>query len=109
MSLEKKKLLAFFSALADNTRLSIVLFLRDKSACVKEIHKHLGEDIISLSGVSHQLKLLYNLDIVVFQKKGKEKIFDLSPNFCWCMLEDGLNHFDNKKKSKQWSCNMRNK
>jgi len=108
MDLEKDKLLAFFSALADNTRLSIVLFLRKKSACVKEIHEFLGEDNISLSGVSHQLKLLYNLNIVSFSKQGKEKIFSLSPDFCWCILEDGLKHFDKKKRCASCSCHKKN-
>lgn len=89
-----KKAIDFFQALADETRLKILLSIAEKSRSVNQIHNHLGKDKITLSAVSHQLKYLNNVDVVVSQKKGRQKIFSLSDKFCWCVLRDVLKHFD---------------
>ncbi|MBS3159729.1 winged helix-turn-helix transcriptional regulator [Candidatus Woesearchaeota archaeon] len=91
-----KNIINFFSALSDETRLNILLSLENEPKNVNDIHKLVGRDRISLSGISHQLRLLKDRDIIVFEKKGKEKIFRLSDNFCWCILRDVFNHFKEK-------------
>lgn len=93
MAQDIKPLLQFFSSLADETRLKIVLGLLEKPRTVNEIHAHLGEEKISLSGVSHQLKLLSALNVVISQKRGREKTFRLSDKFCWCIIKDAFGHF----------------
>jgi len=85
------KIVSFFSALGDETRLKILKSLMDGDKTVGEIHRSVGG--LTLSAVSHQLKYLSDLDIVVYKKKGKEKIFHLSDKFCWCMLRDAFKHF----------------
>ncbi|MEC8221319.1 MAG: metalloregulator ArsR/SmtB family transcription factor [Nanoarchaeota archaeon] len=90
------KLAKVFSALSDETRLKIVMVLMNKNMQVTQIHEELGKEKISLSGISHQLKYLTNLDLVISQKNGREKEYSLSKDFCWCILKHGMNHFDNK-------------
>ena len=85
------KIVQFFSALSDETRIKILKSLMDKKRTVNEIHRHLKD--VTLSAVSHQLKYLTILDIVEYKKKGREKIFTLSNKFCWCMLRDAFKHF----------------
>ncbi len=93
MEQKNKKMLQFFSALADETRLKILLCLSKKPQSVNEIHESIGKDKMTLSAVSHQLTLLTNLDIIIFTKIGRQKTFQLSDNFCWCVFDDAFGHF----------------
>ena len=93
-----QKVLRFFSALSDETRLKILLGLVEKPKTVGQIHQCIGKEKMTLSAVSHQLKQLASSDIVTYVKKGREKLFSLSDNFCWCILEDAMNHFSGKEK-----------
>ena len=91
------KIVNFFSALGDETRLKILKILIDKDKTVTEIHKSIRG--LTLSAVSHQLKYLSDLDIVIYKKKGKEKIFHLNDKFCWCILNNAFKHFKNDKRN----------
>jgi DNA-binding transcriptional ArsR family regulator len=102
-----KQVVNFFSSLADETRLRILLSLMGKPKNVTEIHRYIGKDKITLSGISHQLKQLNNLGIIFCNKKGKEKFFQLSNDFCWCIIRDAFNHFGKKEGCK--SCTKINK
>lgn len=82
----------FFSALADETRLKILVSLTAGEKTVSEIHSEFGESI-TLSGVSHQLKTLSTIDIIESEKSGREKKYSLSGEFCWCILRDAAKHF----------------
>jgi len=99
-----KKILQFFSSLADETRLNIVLSLTEGSMNVGDIYKSLGKNKITLSAVSHQLKLLENSGVVTFEKKGREKIFRLADGFCWCIVKDVFGHFGSGKKCECKEC-----
>ena len=70
-----KKILQFFSALADETRLKILISLTKEPKTVNEIYQTVGKELMGLSAISHQLKQLYDQDIVTYQKKGREKRF----------------------------------
>lgn len=83
----------FFSSLSDETRIKILLSLIDSPKTVNDIHKTVGKDKITLSAISHQLKQLSGINIIIYKRKGKEKIFSLSNKFCWCMLKDAIKHF----------------
>ena len=98
-----KKILQFFSSLADETRLRIVLSLTDGPKNVGDIYKVFGEKL-SLSAVSHQLKLLESSGVVVYEKKGREKVFRLADGFCWCIVKDVFGHFGSGKKCKCKEC-----
>ena len=101
------KIIRFFSCLADETRLSILLSLKEKDRSVNEIHNCLGVDKLTLSAVSHQLKQLTDLDMVVFEKRGREKIFKLSENFCWCLLDSAIKHFGEGSSNCKACCKIR--
>ncbi|MBU0957573.1 MAG: ArsR family transcriptional regulator [Nanoarchaeota archaeon] len=105
--MESKKILRFFGTLSDETRLKIVMSLTKSSKNVGEIHDYVGKDKITLSGISHQLKQLEDIDIVVFEKKGREKFFSLSGDFCWCILRDAIDHFNGKKHNCKECCKIK--
>ena len=64
-----------FKALADPTRLQILKLLFSGERCVSELADHMN---VTQSAVSHQLRLLRNLDIVRFRKEGREVFYDLA-------------------------------
>ncbi len=91
-----KRIARFFAALSDETRLNILLSLIEGSKNVSEIHRAMDKEV-TLSAISHQLKLLSDLDIIEYEKKGREKNYFLSGDFCWCILRDVVKHFNNTK------------
>ncbi len=92
-----KKVLRFFSAIADGTRLKMLLALMDGPKTVNEVYESVGREKMTLSAVSHQLKYLEQTGVVVFEKKGREKTFRPSSDFCWCILKDAYSHFGKNK------------
>ncbi|HLF54085.1 MAG TPA: metalloregulator ArsR/SmtB family transcription factor [Candidatus Nanoarchaeia archaeon] len=103
-----KKVMQLFSSLSDKTRLNIILSLAEKPRTVNDIHRQLGKDNLTLSAVSHQLKLLSDLNIISYEKKGKEKLFSLSDKICWCLLRDAFGQFDKKIKIQCKRCEDNN-
>jgi len=97
--IDNRKLLQFFSALSDKTRLDILLTIMESPKTVNEIHRSLGKERMTLSAVSHQLTHMADLNIVVYERKGREKRFRPSNAFCWCIVKDALNHFEHEETS----------
>jgi DNA-binding transcriptional ArsR family regulator len=64
-----------FKALGDPTRLRIMGLLFDGERTVGDLADHLA---VSQSAVSHQLRLLRNLDIVRHRKDGREVYYALA-------------------------------
>jgi len=91
-----KKVLRFFSAIADETRLRMLNTLMGGPMTVNGVHEALGKGRMTLSAVSHQLKHLEQSGVVVFEKKGRAKYFRPSPGFCWCILKNAYSHFRGK-------------
>lgn len=100
----KEKVMNFFSSLADDTRLNILLSLANGKKNVNEIHKFVGKEKMSLPAISHQLKLLYNQRVVKKNKRGKEIYYELSDEFCWCILGDAFKQFNNRIEIKCEKC-----
>ena len=65
----------FFRTLGDNTRLRILFSLGSREKCVNCICKDLG---MSMSAVSHQLRILKDRDIIRSRKEGKNVIYSIS-------------------------------
>jgi DNA-binding transcriptional ArsR family regulator len=103
-NLAYQKVMQFFSSLADKTRLNIILSIAEKPKNVNEIYKEVSKGKMTLSAISHQLKTLSDLGIVTSEKKGKEKIFELSNKYCWCILRDTFSQFGNKIKIECKKC-----
>lgn len=100
----EKNVMQFFASLADKTRLHILLSIAKEQKTVNEIYNFVGRDKISLSAISHQLKQLSDQGIVNYKKNGKEKIFELSNKFCWCILKDAFKQFNNNLEIKCKKC-----
>ncbi len=98
-----RRLTGFFSVLSDETRLKILMSLIDGPRTVNDIHKTVGKDGITLSAISHQLKQLNDQKIISYDKKGREKHFKLSDEFCWCILRSAVNHFKTESKCRECS------
>ncbi len=64
----------FFGLLSDPTRLRIVIVLKEKELCVHEIAGAIG---ISISAVSHQLRLLKTAKMVKNRRNGKMIYYSL--------------------------------
>ena len=64
----------FFGLLADPTRLKIVIALRTSELCVHDIAMTIG---LSVSAVSHQLRLLKTAKIVKYRREGKMMYYSL--------------------------------
>ncbi|MCD6434176.1 MAG: winged helix-turn-helix transcriptional regulator [Candidatus Diapherotrites archaeon] len=65
----------FFSVLANELRLSIILALKRKKMSVKQLSSFLSEE---QSLVSHALQELKQCKLVEFKKEGKNNIYSLS-------------------------------
>lgn len=78
-----------FSILGDGTRLQIVLILQDHELCVHEISEIIS---MSLSAVSHQLRLLKAMRLVKFRKQGKMVYYSLNDDHISKLLHTAFEH-----------------
>lgn len=78
-----------FKILADPTRARIVFALSQVELCVCDLAALVG---ISISAVSHQLRLLRNLGLVKFRKEGRLAYYTLSDEHVEQLLGDALAH-----------------
>ena len=65
---------ALFKALSDGTRSKILYYLTQEPLCVCDLSALVG---ISQSAISHQLRVLRNLQIVQGKKEGKQVIYSI--------------------------------
>ena len=78
-----------YKALADPTRLRILTLLCGGEKRVSEIADQL---VVSQSAVSHQLRLLRNLNIIRYRKAGREVYYDLADDHVRDILARTLEH-----------------
>ena len=78
-----------FKALSDPTRLKIICALQNTELCVGDIALMLK---ISDSVVSHQLRILRNLKLVIFRKVGKASYYSLDDQHINRLIKEGLLH-----------------
>lgn len=72
-----KNLSTFFYAFSDYTRLQIIILLFIKPLCVGDISQVLN---VNQTTVSHQLKILKALNIVSFERSGKNLYYFIKNN-----------------------------
>jgi ArsR family transcriptional regulator len=70
-----EKSVAIFKALGDMTRIKIIESVYDQEKSVGNISRDIG---ISQSAISHQLRLLREVDIVRYRQEGKERFYFIS-------------------------------
>lgn len=78
-----------FKALSDPTRLQILALLFAGERTVGDLADHLA---VSQSAVSHQLRILRNMDIVRFHKEGREVYYSLADDHVRDILLRTLEH-----------------
>lgn len=78
-----------FTALADPTRLRLISALSGRELCVCDLSVVLG---MSQSAVSHQLRLLRNLNLVKYRKEGRIVYYALDDAHIQELFQRGLEH-----------------
>ena len=82
-----------FKLLGDPSRMRIVAALRIKELCVGDIAALME---ISLSGVSHQLRLLKKSRIVKTRRDGKMMYYSLDDEHIENLIDVALNHIEHE-------------
>lgn len=85
---------AIFAAVADPTRLRILLALGCCELCVCDLVALTG---ISQSGVSHQLRFLRDLRLVAFRRDGKRALYRLCDEHVSTLLAQGAAHAEERE------------
>lgn len=78
-----------FKVLADPTRLKIVLALTFGELCVCDLATLIG---VSVSAISHQLRLLKGMRIVKYRKDGKMVYYSLDDSHIENLVKEAVNH-----------------
>ena len=78
-----------FSALADSTRFKILTSLANQELCVFDLQELCG---VSQSAVSHQLRLLRDIDLVRVHRVGQRAYYRLSDDHVIDIIKMGVEH-----------------
>jgi ArsR family transcriptional regulator, lead/cadmium/zinc/bismuth-responsive transcriptional repressor len=85
------KLAASFKVLGDPTRTKIISALLQEELCVCDLASLIG---ISQSAISHQLRVLRNVNIVKYRKDGRIAYYSLDDDHISSILTAGLKHVE---------------
>jgi ArsR family transcriptional regulator, lead/cadmium/zinc/bismuth-responsive transcriptional repressor len=83
------RLAEVFKAISDPTRLRIITLLMHHEVCVHVMEEALG---MTQSAISHQLRVLRQLNLVRFRKEGRHVFYALDDDHVRILLEQGLLH-----------------
>lgn len=84
-----KKLAQTFKVLGDPTRTQILYALFQDELCVCDLAYLIGK---TQSAISHQLRVLRNLNLVKYRKDGKVAYYSLDDLHIRNLFNEGLNH-----------------
>lgn len=79
----------FLKIFGDSTRIKILYALYESEMCVCDMADMLE---ISVSAISHQLRILKNANLVKFRRCGKTVIYSLADNHISSILSQGMEH-----------------
>lgn len=88
---ELQDLADFFKVFGDATRLKILYVLLCSEMCVYDIAMTIG---MSQSAVSHQLRILKQMDLVKNRREGKTVFYSLADAHIVTILSQGLDHIE---------------
>lgn len=88
---ELQDLAEFFKVFGDATRLKILNVLLNAEMCVYDISAVLG---MSQSAISHQLRVLKQMDLVKHRREGKTIFYSLADSHIATILSQGLDHIE---------------
>ena len=78
-----------YKIFGDSTRVKILYALFEEEMCVCDIAEGLS---MTVSAISHQLRILKNAKLVAFRREGKSVIYKLADDHVSKILELGLEH-----------------
>ena len=78
-----------FKVLGDSTRMKILFVLLVAEMCVCDLSQMLG---MSISAVSHQLRILRQAKLVRFRREGKTVFYALADEHVRTLLSQGMEH-----------------
>ena len=84
-----EKIADLFKAFADPTRVQILSNLVERELCVTDIAEAVE---LSQSAVSHQLRILKQMDLVKYRREGKNLWYSLADDHVLTILQMGLEH-----------------
>ena len=79
----------FFKVFADTTRIKILYCLFEEEMCVCDIAQLLN---MTISAISHQLRVLKQAKLVKFRRSGKTVFYSLSDDHVRTILGMGMEH-----------------
>lgn len=88
---EMQDLAEFYRVFGDATRLKILYVLLCSEMCVYDIANLIG---MSQSAVSHQLRILKQMDLVKNRREGKTIFYSLADAHIVTILSQGLDHIE---------------
>ena len=78
-----------YKIFGDSTRIRILYALSEKEMCVNDISEELG---MTMSAISHQLRILKQARLVKYRKEGKAVFYALADDHVKSIIEMGLEH-----------------
>ena len=78
-----------FKGFADPTRVHILSMLAEREQCVTDIAEAVE---LSQSAISHQLRILKQMQLIKFRREGKNILYSLADDHVKTILEMGLEH-----------------
>lgn len=88
---ELQDLAEFYKVFGDATRLKILYVLLSAEMCVYDIAAVLG---MSQSAISHQLRVLKQMELVKNRRAGKTIFYSLADDHIVTILSQGLDHIE---------------
>jgi len=84
-----ERIAELFKGFADATRVQILSLLARQELCVTDIADAVE---LSQSAISHQLRLLKQMQLIKFRREGKNILYSLADDHVKIILEMGLEH-----------------
>ena len=81
----------FYKAFSDSTRIKIINALTCHEMCVCDISEKLN---MSMSAISHQLRVLKNSRLVKYRKQGKSVLYSLDDDHIKTIINMGVEHIE---------------
>lgn len=78
-----------FKGFSDPTRVKILSLLLEEELCVGDIAEAVA---LSQSAISHQLRLLKQMQLIKFRRDGKNILYSLADDHVRTILQMGLEH-----------------
>jgi DNA-binding transcriptional ArsR family regulator len=82
-----------FKALGDPTRIKIIFALSKEELCGCDLSNLLG---VTKYTVSHQLRILRNMDLVRYRREGKMVFYTLDDEHIKNLFDEGLKHVEER-------------